>query len=69
LATARQGSENGMFGIYRLLIKKNMVGDGFRWLDIAEIVADGWLTMVCDVLKEDNGCVSRTDKKREFSHM
>jgi hypothetical protein len=28
-----------MFGIFRLRIKK-MVGDGFRWLEMVEIVAD-----------------------------
>jgi hypothetical protein len=46
-----------------------MIGDGFKWLDIAEIVADGWLMMVGEVLKLGNGCVARTDKKREFPQM
>jgi hypothetical protein len=43
-----------------------MVGDGFRWLEMVEIVADGWLMMVGDVLKQGNGCVARTDKKENF---
>jgi hypothetical protein len=32
---------------YRLRI---MVGDGFRWLEMVEMV-DGWLMLVGDVLK------------------
>ncbi len=43
-----------------------MVGDCFRWLEMVAIVADGWLMMVSDVLKQGEGRVARTDKKENF---
>ena len=65
LATAiDKVGENGMFGIYRLWIKKNLVGDGFRWLDGCNCCRWDWSMLVSYVLKLGNGRV--LIKKREF---